>query len=95
MPAKRWTIKTHGQEICENGADNAHFTWLHGMGCIVNRAVVHAKVDLHYTFAFFPVPVDDGVIELHSMLAMKRLPNRLATWALWRKATARVMSQAW
>lgn len=137
QPVQRWTIRTHVQEICENGADNAHFTWLHGqqtqgmqtnavdvdghifvhrtwqdynlfgimkllvdkvegpldvafhgMGFIVNRAVVHAKVDLHYTFAFFPVPVDDGVIELHAMLSMKRLPNRLATWALWRKAAA-------
>ena len=135
LPARSWTIRTHVQEICENGTDNAHFTWLHGqqtqgmrtdevcvegpvfthrswqdfnifglaklfvdkvegpldvafhgLGIVVNRAIVHARIDLHYTFVFFTVPVDDETIELHSMLSMKRLPSRLATRALWQKA---------
>ncbi|TNE84718.1 MAG: hypothetical protein EP330_28270 [Deltaproteobacteria bacterium] len=28
-PAKRWTIRTHVQELAENGVDNAHFVHLH------------------------------------------------------------------
>lgn len=29
VPAKSWTIKTHVQELAENGVDNAHFSYLH------------------------------------------------------------------
>lgn len=135
LPARSWRIRTHVQEICENGTDNAHFTWLHtqqtthmrtdavdvdgpvyshrtfqkynlfgvakllvdevtgplhvtfhGLGIVVNRATVNARIALDYTFVFFPVPVDDTHIELHSMLSMKRLPSRLATRMLWQKA---------
>lgn len=57
-----------------------------GMGAVVNRTTVNARVTLSYTFAFFFTPIDDEHIEVNSMLSTKRLPSRLATSFLMKKA---------
>jgi len=134
-PANRWVIRTHVQEMGENGVDSAHFTHLHpqqtlamstraveidgpvfvhrtfqhynlfglaklllddvsgpldvtlhGLGCAINRTCVQARIELEYAYAFWFTPVDGERIEVHSTLAMRRLPGRLLTWLLWRKA---------
>lgn len=131
-----WRIRTHVQEIAENGMDLAHFPFLHrqqtreirtesldvdgptlvhstfqsynlfglarlltpevngplvihvhGPGFIVNRATVHAKIDLDYTFVFFATPIDGDAVELTNQLTMKRLGGTgLATRLLMSKA---------
>ena len=60
----------------------------HGLGIIVNRATVHADVELCYTYVFYATPIDETHLELRSTLAMKRLPSRIATEILWRKAAS-------
>jgi phenylpropionate dioxygenase-like ring-hydroxylating dioxygenase large terminal subunit len=133
--AHHWKIRTHVQEIGENGMDPAHFPLLHGqqtasvrtvamkadgpffshelfqtynifglaklwvrevvgplevrfygLGCAVNRAIVQAKVQLHYTFAFFFTPIDEEYIEVNSMLSMKRVGSRVLNAILLKKA---------
>lgn len=133
--ATSWKIRTHVQEMCENGMDNAHFPFLHsqqtkgmrtekievdgpffihrtfqlynifglaklfvdeingpldvhlyGLGCALNRARVDAKIQLCYSFAFFFTPIDEERIEVYSMLSMTKLPNRLITNLLTKKA---------
>ncbi len=133
--AHHWKIRTHVQELGENGMDSAHFSFLHthqtldmnteavetegpvfvhrtfqyynlfwlaklfipevtgpldvtlyGLGCAVNRTSVHAKIELGYTFAFFFTPIDDEVVEVNSMLTMKKLRSRIANALLLNKA---------
>lgn len=133
--AASWKIRTHMQELGENGMDNAHFPVLHpqqtramrteaieagentfvhrtfqhynifglakffvdevtgpldvclyGLGCIVNRTKVDARIKLSYSFAFFFTPIDEEHIEVNSMLTMNKLPGRLFNYLLLRKA---------
>lgn len=133
--AASWKIRTHMQELGENGMDNAHFPFLHpqqtramrteaieagdntfvhrtfqhynifgpaklfvdqvtgpldvclyGLGCIVNRTVVDARIKLSYSFAFFFTPIDEEHIDVHSMVAMNKLPGRLMNYFLLGKA---------
>ncbi|GHG75363.1 Rieske 2Fe-2S domain-containing protein [Comamonas sp. JC664] len=134
LPARTWTLRTHVQEFCENGADNVHSTWLHGqqsvtksvevdrhvythrtaqrftffglvkalakeaegtldischgLGIVVERGQVTMKLTMEYCLVFFPLPVDDTCIELHSVLSIRRLPSELATRLLWKKSAA-------
>lgn len=130
----RWVIRTHVQELAENGVDNAHFpflhsqqtermrtealelngpqlthrtfhhyrlfglakffvddvsgpldTTLHGLGCVVNRTCVDARIKLHYTFAFYFTPIDEEHTEVSSMLAMRKLSVPFANSILLRK----------
>jgi phenylpropionate dioxygenase-like ring-hydroxylating dioxygenase large terminal subunit len=130
----RWVIRTHVQELGENGVDNAHFAFLHrqqtermrtealelngpqlthrtfhhyrlfrlaklfahdvsgpldttlyGLGCVVNRTCVDARIKLHYTFVFYLTPVDEEHTEVSSMLAMRKLPVPFVTSLLLRK----------
>jgi phenylpropionate dioxygenase-like ring-hydroxylating dioxygenase large terminal subunit len=59
---------------------------LWGLGLAVNRTVVHARIDLRYSFAFYFTPVDDEHVEVTSTLAIERQPSWLATRALLYKA---------
>ena len=58
----------------------------YGLGCAVNRASVDAKLQLHYTFAFFFTPIDEEYVEVNCMLSMKKLPSWLFNEILIRKA---------
>lgn len=60
----------------------------HGLGIVVERGKVRALVSLEYCLVFFPVPVDDTCIELHSVLAIRRLRSALVTRLLWKKSAA-------
>lgn len=120
-PGKRWVIRTHVQELAENGMDLAHFAYLHsqqtteaqsrsldldgpllvhhthqvynlfglakllvdevvgpldihmnGLGCLVNRATVHARIEMSYTFAFYPTPIDEEHLRLACFLSMRK-----------------------
>jgi phenylpropionate dioxygenase-like ring-hydroxylating dioxygenase large terminal subunit len=133
--AHRWKIRTHVQELGENGMDSAHFSFLHsqqtldmrteaveaegpvfthrtfqhynvfglarlwapevvgpldvtlyGLGCAVNRTCVHAGIQVEYCFAFFFTPVDEGLVEVNSMLSVKRVSGRIVTRLLMAKA---------
>ena len=59
---------------------------LYGLGCAVNRTRIDAKVQLHYTFAFYFTPIDEDWVEVSSMLTMRRLPVPFANAFLLRKA---------
>jgi phenylpropionate dioxygenase-like ring-hydroxylating dioxygenase large terminal subunit len=132
----RWPrIRTHVQEMLENGMDISHFSVLHrqqtlsaesltvdidgpllvhrtfqkynlfglaklfvdevtgpldvsmiGLGAVVNRTTVNARVNLSYAFAFFFTPIDEEHIEVNSMLSMRRLRSRILTSLLMKKA---------
>jgi hypothetical protein len=60
----------------------------HGLGIVVERGKASFVLTMEYCLVFFPVPVDDSHIELHSVLSIRRLPTALATRLLWRKAAA-------
>ena len=60
-------------------------TTLYGLGCVVNRTCVDARIKLHYTFAFYFTPVDEEHAEVSSMLAMRKLPVPFVTSLLLRK----------
>jgi nitrite reductase/ring-hydroxylating ferredoxin subunit len=133
-PGKRWTIRTHVQELAENGMDLAHFPYLHsqqtlearttslelegpllvhrtyqvynlfgvaklavdevvgpldvnlfGLGCFVNRATVRARIEMSYTFTFYPTPIDDQHVRFASFLAMRKsLPAPLTRLLIWK-----------
>lgn len=38
----------------------------YGLGCVVNRALVEARIRLEYTFVFFATPIDEEHIEVNS-----------------------------
>ncbi len=59
---------------------------LYGLGCVVNRTVVDAKLKLHYTFAFYFTPVDEEHTEVNNMLAMRKMSMPFANSILLRKA---------
>jgi hypothetical protein len=60
----------------------------HGLGIVVERGKVNMMLTMEYCLVFFPVPVDDTCIELHSVLSIRRLPSELATRLLWKKSAA-------
>jgi len=57
-----------------------------GLGYVVNRAIVDAKIRLAYTFAFYFTPLDDEHVEVNCMLSMKRLRAPFVESVLLRKA---------
>jgi hypothetical protein len=58
----------------------------YGLGATINRTVVHAKLDLHYSFAFFHTPIDEEHIEVTSMVSMKKLSSGVVTRLLIQRA---------
>ena len=59
---------------------------VYGLGCVVNRTRVDAKIQLHYTYPFYITPIDEEWVEVNSMVAMRRLPIPFANGILLRKA---------
>jgi len=55
-----WTIKSHPQEIMENGVDFAHFATLHGWKC----KAIHWEPDGPYYRLKIDVDTDHGVVTL-------------------------------
>lgn len=131
----RWRLRTHPQEMLENGMDLAHFPVLHhkqtraaeslgltadgpflvhrtlqhynvfrlarllsgdvvgpldlhlyGLGMAVNRAVVHARIQLSYTLAFFLTPIEEDLVDVIAYFAVRKVPSRAATFLLLKKA---------
>jgi len=135
-PVHRWKIRTHAQEIAENGIDTGHMPFLHhqqtrsitsdalevhgpvlihrmshvynifwatkwlggaevigpldityyGLGCVVNRARVHAGIELGYFVMFLLTPIDAEYTEVHGVFSMQKVLNRAVTWLLSAKA---------
>lgn len=132
---RHWRIRTHVQEVNENGMDLAHVAFVHhqhtlsaeteslevdgpflvhhasqryhpgwlaklwvreadgpldihcyGLGATLTRTVVRARLDLHYSLAFFHTPIDEEHIEVTSMASMKKLSSGLMTRLLLRRA---------
>ena len=54
--ARSWKVRTHVQEICENGMDNAHFTWLHTQQTMAMRTeevTIEGHILTHHTWQRF------------------------------------------
>ena len=49
---KRWTIRTHNQEMAENAVDSAHFKYVHGTP---EQPMTRAEIDGHILRARSPV----------------------------------------
>jgi phenylpropionate dioxygenase-like ring-hydroxylating dioxygenase large terminal subunit len=134
-PARHWRIRSHIQDLAENGIDTAHMPLVHrtqtraihsevleargpvlvhrmaheyrlfplarwlgarvhgpleityyGLGCAVNRALVHAGIELEYLALFTFTPIDERNVEVASLYSMKKIVNRAVSRVLLAKA---------
>ena len=60
-------------KLFENEVSGPLDVTFHGLGVVVNRTRVDAKLVLHYTFAFFFTPVDEEHVEVSCRLSMRKL----------------------
>jgi hypothetical protein len=58
----------------------------YGLGCAVNRALVHAGIELAYLAFFTFTPIDECEVEVASLFSMKKIVNRAVSRVLLAKA---------